>query len=247
MAYKVPAFSYPGGKAKLREQLVRMMPLCGHKYVEPFVGRGNIFWLAVHALDFEEWHLNDTWTARWFEAIRRIKISDIPSKMTEVLLRLYARHAVTNRAKDDLAVALESLSMFSGGVKGGISLGALQRPSTRSFKNTIRAARAIMRASSPLITDLDWRDCGLDGLSPLDFVYLDPPYEYASVKYHCNTVDHQQLLLYLLHAQHLWMISGYSSSLYTHYLGEPDAKLQSRVSMHHTVRGIFRTECVWTN
>jgi hypothetical protein len=64
-----PTFGYPGGKAHLARTLVDLMPPSGRRYVEPFAGRGNVFWVASE-LDYQEWHINDIRTASWFEAIR---------------------------------------------------------------------------------------------------------------------------------------------------------------------------------
>ena len=54
LKFKVPGFAYPGGKVRLRKWLVSMMPREGRRYIEPFAGRGNVFWLAACALRFRE-------------------------------------------------------------------------------------------------------------------------------------------------------------------------------------------------
>ena len=249
MKYKIPSFGYPGGKVKLRRWLVKRMPISGGKYAEPFVGRGNVFWLAAHMLDYKEWWLNDPWTARWFEAIQKVRLSDIPYQMTELLNRFYKKRALNARDVDDVAVAIESLTMFSGGAKGGISMDILRRASTLCFKRNIRDACAILRMLHPRITALDWDCCGLEKLCSHDFVYFDPPYESATAAYYYDTVDHRDLLIHLLNADYLWMISGYSSPLYRSYLGSPEATKKSRISMHqpNTVLNKIKVECIWTN
>jgi len=251
VAYRVPAFSYPGGKVKLREWLVRRMPVSGGKYVEPFAGRGNVFWLAVHMLDYREWWLNDPWTCRWFEAIQRVRILDIPYELTEVLSRMYLKRSVHDRETDDVAVALEDRIMYSGGTACGVSSMWKFCPSLTAWKKNLVRSRSILKSVHPRITDLDWKDCHLENLSGEDFVYLDPPYETAmdGIYWH-DTVVHRDLLRYLLEAPHLWMVSGYISPLYTRYLGDPEGQKIIRMSMHQqcvTNRGLTRNECIWTN
>jgi len=251
MGYRVPAFSYPGGKVKLREWLVRRMPLRGRRYVEPFAGRGNVFWLAVHMLDYREWWLNDPWTCRWFDAIQKVNLRDIPNELTEVLVRMYMKRATAHREDDDTSVAIEGRTMFSGGAKDGISRNWERSPSLIPFKRKILCARSILSSIQPKITDYSWNLCGLEDLSSRDFVYVDPPYYNASTSlYHCNTVNHRDLLVYLQDAPHLWMLSGYGSPLYTRYLGAPTGKRIHVVSCFQQSKSsapIFHTECIWTN
>jgi hypothetical protein len=65
-----PTFSYPGGKARMAKTIVALAPHSGRLYIEPFAGRGNVFWKAAGVLDYKEWQLNDIRTADWFESIR---------------------------------------------------------------------------------------------------------------------------------------------------------------------------------
>lgn len=251
MAYRVPSFSYPGGKVQLRKWMVKRMPASGRKYVEPFAGRGNVFWLAVHMLDFREWHLNDPWTARWFEAIRSVNIEDIPDHLTEAISKEYRDRAVSNRKSDDVAVALEDRTMFGGGAKGGIGNQWRYRSKLDGFRGRLKTARAILNSVELKITALEWEDCHLGNLEENDFVYLDPPYEEAGKNlYHHDTVDHRELLTYLLSAPHLWMISGYRSPLYTRMVEEPESEVSYQMVMHNRRSGelpVMRRECIWTN
>lgn len=251
MRSTVPSFSYPGGKVKLRKWLVRQMPMSGRKYVEPFAGRGGVFWLAVHVLAFDEWCLNDPWTARWFEAIQRVRLRALPDELTEVLTKFYLRRCLDpeTRASDDVAVAIEDRTMFSGGAPRPSSKWRT-RPSLVGLKRGILRARAILKSVRPTITDLEWDEYGLGDLGGDDFVYLDPPYDTAAACYAYDTIVHAELLRYLLEAPHLWMISGYPTELYLRYLGEPHATRMHRMFMQQHSRGakaIMRQECIWTN
>jgi site-specific DNA-adenine methylase len=47
---------YPGGKGRLAPRIVSLLPRRGRTYLEPFAGRGNIFWEAVQqGLKFDRW------------------------------------------------------------------------------------------------------------------------------------------------------------------------------------------------
>jgi site-specific DNA-adenine methylase len=257
MGYRIPSFGYPGGKTTIRQWMVNRMPVSGRKYVEPFAGRGNVFWLAAHMLDFRQWQLNDPWTARWFDAIQKVRMADIPDELSWIMARVCNNRSQTHRDTDDVSVALESRVSFSGGVRGrgsglaGMSAMWRVHPSLKGFKKTLILARNILKTVRPQITGVDWNDCGLEKLSECDFVYLDPPYENADKYiYHHDTADHDQLLNYLVNAPHLWMLSGFRSRLYTGKLGRPyDRRLLTKHMQHHTKPGRLPkvVECIWTN
>ena len=54
-----PSFSYPGGKTRMAPYLIDLMPKSGKCYVEPFAGRGNVFFRAAEILDYDSYWLND--------------------------------------------------------------------------------------------------------------------------------------------------------------------------------------------
>jgi site-specific DNA-adenine methylase len=66
----MPRIPYPGGKARLAKQIISFLPREGRTYLEPFAGRGNLFWAAVEqGLRYERWWLNDIATAPFFKSI----------------------------------------------------------------------------------------------------------------------------------------------------------------------------------
>ena len=68
---KIPAFRYPGGKARLAQRIVDLMPQTGDIYLEPFCGLGNVFWRASQQLNYKAWWLNDLRTWEFLEAVKR--------------------------------------------------------------------------------------------------------------------------------------------------------------------------------
>lgn len=252
MGYTVPSFWYPGGKSRIREWLVSRMPLSGGKYVEPFAGRGSVFWLAVHMLDFREWWLNDPWTARWFEAIQRVDLQSIPSHLTRKFALHMYKEAMKNRDHNDLAVAIEGKVMFGGGPGKSISGHWKIQPSMSGLIGRLKVARSILKQIQVRVTGKDWRECGLEKLGGSDFVYLDPPYLGCTPGiYMAGELDHGELLRYLREAPFLWMLSGYMSPLYTRLLGEPYAARNKNVflGLHSAGNPTHRKrlECIWTN
>ncbi|PYV65143.1 MAG: hypothetical protein DMG97_33055, partial [Acidobacteria bacterium] len=79
---RLPRIGYPGGKSGLAKPITRFMPPFGRRYVEPFAGRGNIFWAAATYLNYEEWWINDLQTAPFFEALWDIGNSIIVPPLT---------------------------------------------------------------------------------------------------------------------------------------------------------------------
>jgi site-specific DNA-adenine methylase len=55
----VPAFAYPGGKAKLAKHIIRQLPAGGERFVEVFAGRANVFFHVAQLLNYRSFWLND--------------------------------------------------------------------------------------------------------------------------------------------------------------------------------------------
>ena len=112
MSQKIPCLPYPGGKGRMAKHIVAYAPKTGQQYVEPFAGRGNVFWTAANLCKFDTWWLNDTATIPFFEALQ----SDgdtvlVPERTKELYYKL--REAYD---KDDkTAILLEPYITFSGG------------------------------------------------------------------------------------------------------------------------------------
>jgi site-specific DNA-methyltransferase (adenine-specific) len=242
---------YPGGKGRLARTIVSFLPKRGRTFVEPFVGRGNIFWnVASQGLEYRDWWLNDVVTFRFFHAIKQMghRLKVPTRSRTE-----YERQREASRVGDLTSILLEPYLSFSGGgyftagCKGGTgrdkNYGGV---SAAGYENAIHQCHDIMRKTQPRITKLDWRKMGLESLAEEDVVFVDPPYPNSNVRsYTENTVDYDELVETLLRARFRWMMCGYLHPLLCR-LGEPfwakDVKLLC-------VRGEEegRTECLWSN
>jgi DNA adenine methylase len=258
--FKVPGFSYPGGKVRLRRWLLPMMPKKGRTYVEPFAGRGNVFWLAACALEFGRWWLNDPETAEWFHAIERCDLSSLPVNM-----RAFDFHECAKRA---LAGDLNARAMESKVSDAGMSFAVDIKPSlqiigsgrfrktsgqefysydVRSFRNSIRFARRILRARKPQITALDYTEVLAD-LGSSDFAYIDPPYLGVTCPY-VGDINHNVLLAVLKDSRCKWLLSGIDTDVYRAALGPPVARRSRSVGMNMAEgrRAKRLVECVWSN
>src|ERR1039458_9451565 len=98
-----PTFPYPGGKARLAKEIVSYFPRSGRWYVEPFAGRGNVYWKASQ-LDFKKWHLNDIRTASFFEALRDLGPCAVPERTETEYYRLWARKKANPRDHEALLI-----------------------------------------------------------------------------------------------------------------------------------------------
>src|SRR5437016_4872751 len=132
---QAPTIAYPGGKARLAQEIVALLPKHGRSYVEPFCGRGNLFWSAASSsLKYEKWWLNDIATIPFFRAIREIgHVIEVP----ELSRAEYERQREASKGGASVAVLLEPFltfggngyccSGFRGNHRGGVSSRAYQR------------------------------------------------------------------------------------------------------------------------
>lgn len=244
-----PTFAYPGGKARLAPTLVSFMPPQGRSYVEPFAGRGNVFWAAASSgLDFKEWVLNDIRTAPFFEAIRATGDTvEVPIRSREE----YYQQWEGFKQQDFKAVLLEPYLTFGGGGYGAGVKGVPHSASAEGYAKTMRACHDLMVKKDVLVTSFDWAHIAWPAFGPEDFVYFDPPYIGADVKpYRPGDLKHEDLVRLLKEAKFRWMLSEYRNNLYVRELGEPflTRDVQLKATNYRQDGGKERrVECVWKN
>jgi hypothetical protein len=243
----MPTIGYPGGKARLSRTIISFLPKQGRTYVEPFAGRGNLFWAAASAgLKYNKWWLNDIATAPFFEAIKKLgdKIEVPPRSRSE-----YERQRRGFTSGDSTAILLEPYLSFSGAGYFGAGCGADGKSnnavSSVGYEKTLRKCHAILHAVKPRLSSFDWREMGLENLGPQDFVILDPPYLNSDIRTYSDAVDYESLVDLLLRAKFRWVLCNYPHPVLCR-LGPPfwARDLQSVLGMGDQQP---RAECLWAN
>ncbi len=248
----MPRIPYPGGKARLAKQIISFLPRQGGTYLEPFAGRGNLFWTAVQlGLKYKSWWLNDIATAPFFRAIRTHghKIKVPPRSRQE-----FERQRDAFKRGDPIAILLAPHLAYSGGlyesgVKGGSGCGDDGGGvSSTGFQKTLRECHGILHRTNPRITGLDWTKLPFHTLNDDDVVVIDAPYPHAQPKtYSDATVDYERLIDVLLKAKFKWLFCGYPHPV-LHRLGAPVWARDMQLLCVRTKAGQEdRHECLWTN
>lgn len=247
---KIPTFGYPGGKARLANRIAAMLP-SGNRFVEPFAGRGNVyFYIAAHGMYPSYW-LNDIQTAPFLFTLRIGHILAVPKPGKESLYQY--RAAWRDETKSPLArnhcLLLEPYLCWNGGKYG--QSGGTSRGTQAGYGKKIRLASEILRGTDTKITRLDYRDV-LAQCGGGDVVYLDPPYLDANVKaYTDKTLDHQEMVEILKNAEFKWVLSEYEQPLYIEAFGEPALRIPVKRGTGKPGGGSKgqkdTVECFWTN
>jgi len=251
---QAPTIAYPGGKARHAKEIISFLPKHGRTYLEPFAGRGNLFWAAACAgLQYDKWWLNDTVTAPYFRAIKEIGDTiEVP----ECSRYEYERQRGAFKSGDQTAALLEPFLSFGGagylhsGFRGTRQGGV----SADGYQKTLRTCHEIIRRTRPRISSLDWKDMGLEGLGKQDVVVIDAPYPNTNLRsYTAETVDYFALVDLLLSAKFRWVLCGYIHPA-LHRLGEPAWAAADVRFLYFPPTGKGkrygeerRIECLWTN
>lgn len=172
-----PTFKMHGSKARVAKWVVGHFPKF-RRLIEPFAGRGNIFFRACTDCNFEEVLLNDLNSYPFLEALRDYSgdwsFVDDGVIDKEVWLRWKEAPPSYERALAESYVARFGSSYETGPAKAG---GDSQNG--HSKRNTIfrmQQAQKLLREKRAQISRMDWEEflLGLD-LGKEDLVYLDPP------------------------------------------------------------------------
>lgn len=155
----IPSFAYPGGKAKLRKRILAMLPPEGQRYVEPFAGRGNVFFAVATLLKYEEFWLNDIQTWPFLAGLRGSWLYAVPNwRDPETFDRMKARSETRHGIRHP-ATFLEPYLAFSGGTYQKAGRRAREGNGVRreGFERSVRMACEIIRRNKTKLTRLDYR------------------------------------------------------------------------------------------
>lgn len=241
---RIPTFSYPGGKGRLAKTLVSMMPKEGSTYVEPFVGRGNVFFAAALNLNFQAWVINDIGTGPFFEALlKRGNITTVPPRTREE----YAKQKRCFSKGSYRAKLLEPYFTFAGGGYKRGSFGNLRGVNSAGYTQILRNSTRILSKTRPIIHQKNWKELDWDTFDKNAFVYFDPPYLGCDIRaYSSAHFDYQGMIQMLRSARFKWMLSEYSQPCYLHAFGKPFCKISVQIACDGKGKQ-RRTECLWKN
>ncbi len=254
-----PGFSYEGGKWKLRPWIMDYIPFEGSLYVEPFAGRGNVFWMACQLKKYSSWWLNDIRTKPFYEAIKTVDLARLP---TTIIGLDEIKYENMKEAGDDLAWVLEPVLCWSGQALGNTFRAKLdartpnKQPSLSysriKYGRAIATCRAILNHYKPTITDIDILSLPWSEWNSSVFAYLDPPYLDAKVvDYSDEDFDHLGLIKVLKATKARWLFSEYAHPLYMNHLGTPLAIKHCHATMSNSQttggKRAKRIECLWSN
>ena len=235
---------YPGGKARLAKTIVSLLPKYGQRYIEPFAGRGNVFWRVAQECNYQSYQLNDTRTAPFFDAIKTVGGTiSIPERTREEYYRQWERF----KLHDPEAIILEPYLTFGGGGYGRGGFGNKKGATASGYQRMMRSSADILNRLDVKITALDWEALTFECT---DVVYFDPPYKAADVRaYNAIGINYEKLARQLADAKFKWVLSEYPDPLYLNILGTPrytrDVQLVVTNFAHWEQERRF--ECLWSN
>lgn len=234
-----------GGKARLRKWLVSHFPDKGQFYIEPFAGKGNVFYEAVQRLRFTYWELSDI-DSRFLYCLRTADLDKLPETVSKDEFQTWKLRAVEG---DPIAQLIEPRITFAGkGYTYGYSghSGTHVGYSGTNYRKVCQEARRLLENVS-YVRQQDWRET-LELADGECFVYLDPPYYGTTASY--RNIDHYALIDVLNAAKYSWAISGYRNALY-------DSRLQfecrfeyernSEIKSSNSRKREAVTEVLWTS
>jgi site-specific DNA-adenine methylase len=226
---KTPSFRYEGGKVRLRKWIAGALPREGTLYVEPFAGRGNVFWHVCRVCRFKKWWLNDIRTSRFLEALRSADFNRLPSSIN----RLEADEWLRLKAEGDPLVDLmEPVISWSGGIlhRGMYTVGIGEcRYDPWKYWQRLMSCRRLLEWTQAKITCKDWQKLPWGTWGSGVCAYVDPPYLNADLNsYSDGDLKHEDLVKTLLKVNCRWVLSEYAHPIYLEAFGPPFA--QKRVN-----------------
>lgn len=228
---------YPGGKSRLAELLVDLMPEY-KEYREPFLGGGSVFLTAKQKNPDAKYWINDLYYDLWCfwteaQADMGSLVDDIRKIRKEYDGRGRELHdkivpELPGYGIHDKAVAFFAInrSTFSGtSLSGGYSQESFDKRFTPSSIERLEKVEPLLQGVE--ITNLDYSEL-LTAPGDGTFIFLDPPYWSAtkSALYGKNGelhkgFDHERLAETLKSCPHKWMMTydncDYIKNLYKDY------------------------------
>lgn len=210
-----PTFKMHGSKARTAPWLTGIFPRKFRRWIEPFAGRGNVFF-RVHTsgLEFETARLNDIGTHEFLRSLRDYS-GDWSFVDPAPIDREVWRRWRDSPPSQERSLAESYVARFGDSFACGPNTTCHRNIHSRDHTiKRMRAAGEILRARGTEVTGLDWSNF-LASVSPGadDLVYLDPPYD-VTQRVHYAGIDHEKFLRTCKELKSWVFISGYTSPIY---------------------------------
>lgn len=238
----IPSFRHMGGKARLRSWLIAHFPCNIKTYVEPFAGKGNVFYAVKSLGRASDYILSDIDTS-FLRCLINVDLKKLPESVSKESFKYWKAN------QTDIAKVLEPRITFGGkGYEHGYSgsSGPHVGYSKVSYTVMCEAARNLLNGVK-ITSNCPWQIL-LRAYTTDWFVYLDPPYNGTKASY--NNIEHVELIKHLNSMDCRWAISGYSSPLYEmqlKFIDRFERVRNSEIKSSNSGRFEASTEILWTN
>ena len=236
-----PTFAYDGAKASMLMQLMPWFPTMGDVYVEPYAGRGSVYFGVKANLSFSRHILNDFQTDRWFKALRKMpevsvedcqlnkaEYLDLPSIKRWVLMPPYT---------------------WSSGLDSSNSWREFEM-NPHKWIDKIKQAGEMLQSGVKILSIDSIAVIKKYGKNPNNFLYIDPPYLGCNVGSYSVDPEHRKKLISTLkRCRSKWVLSEYLCDDLVEAFGPPCYTFidQSTPGSGEARKARYNTECVWRN
>ncbi len=237
-----PFFPYQGSKANIRTWVIQFMPQKGRMYVEPFGGRGNMFFLAKQQLNFKKWQINDLNSSGFFNNLASADVTQMPDAVDQNAFADYKANR-QDAWSQILEPEISHLGHYRGGYKGNYSKDNSWKFDKNKYADRVNSAKESLKDVQ--ITNVSWDQLPYSKYGSQDFIYFDPPYLGTDNRYY-KDIDHNAFLDTVKSLKARWMVSMVNHPLYVEKLGEPVAVKDRQATLRAVQKKSERlTECIW--